>query len=280
MQLYIKNNYASKLNMGNPSSKLVHSSVFPELHNTRSTEEICEWLKTHKFVISAPSGHTVSQKTIHYTRDSEKSTYSDICLVYLHGNAEDMCSVDIFKQCETYQLVAFEYPGYGIRQGESIDEMALIDAVPLMAEWLRDNVPEDKKIVICGRSLGTFVALRLAHELEGMCKALILVSPMLSAISTRVSAPWYHFLWPIDMIHNKDFVTNEYENKTSSVMLIHGKKDEIVPCDHSACLAELLKKKNIEVDVRMLPHADHNDIFVHGDTWQYIKEVLEAKQRQ
>jgi hypothetical protein len=102
MQLYIKNNYASKLNMGNPSSKLVHSSVFLELHNTRSTKEILEWLENHKFVLSAPSGHTISQSTIHYTGDSEKSTYSDICLVYLHGNAEDMCSVDIFKQCETY----------------------------------------------------------------------------------------------------------------------------------------------------------------------------------
>jgi hypothetical protein len=75
MQLYIKNNYASKLNMGNPSSKLVHSSVFPELHNTRSTKEILEWLENHKFVLSAPSGHTIlqstvtksKQSTIHYT---------------------------------------------------------------------------------------------------------------------------------------------------------------------------------------------------------------------
>jgi pimeloyl-ACP methyl ester carboxylesterase len=185
-----------------------------------------------------------------------------------------MCSADIFKQCETYQLVAFEYPGYGIRQGEPIDEKALVDAVPLMAEWLRDNVPEKKKIVICERSLGTFVALRLAHELEGMCKALILVSPMLSAISTRVSAPWYHLLWPIDMIHNKDFITNEYENKT---MLIHGEKDEIVPCDHSMRLAESLKKRNVQVDVRMLPHADHNDIFVHGENLEFHKGGAKSK---
>jgi alpha-beta hydrolase superfamily lysophospholipase len=60
-----------------------------------------------------------------------------------------------------------------------------VDAIPDMTKWLMENVPEDKKIVICGKSLGSFVAIRLAHELQDRCNGLILISPMLSAISAR-----------------------------------------------------------------------------------------------
>ena len=259
--------------MGNPTSKFVHSSVFPDLINAKSTSEIREWLEASQFALSP--------NTIHYTSYKTGDETDNICLVYLHGNAEDVCSVERFKRCQAYKLVAFEYPGYGIRQGEIINEEKLVDAIPDMTKWLQENVPEDKKIVICGRSLGSFVAVRLAHELQDRCKALILISPMLSAISTRVAAPWYHLLWPLDLINNREFILQTYANVTADVLLIHGQKDSVVPCWHSQQLAELIQNKtSARVTVRTVPRADHNDIFVHNETWKHIDCMFRAENQK
>jgi hypothetical protein len=86
--------------------------VFPELLNSKSIHEIREWPEASQFALSP--------NTIHYTPYKTSDETDNICLVYLHGNAEDVCSVERFKRCNAYKLVAFEYPGYGIRQGEAL----------------------------------------------------------------------------------------------------------------------------------------------------------------
>jgi hypothetical protein len=47
--------------------------------------------------------------------------------------------------------------------------------------------------------------------------------------ATRVAAPWYHLLWPLDLINNREFILQMYANVTADVLLIHGKKYSLVP---------------------------------------------------
>ena len=183
-------------------SSFVEQQVFPKIHNAKLAD-IYEWLKNGNYVLE--------QNLFHHTPfDAERS---DVCFVYLHGNAEDACSVDTFKFLKCYKLVAYEYPGYGVCQSEIINEQKMIDGVQELTIWLNHNIPKEKTIVVCGRSLGTFFATQLAHALQKRCSGLILVSPMISAIATQVPPPFHSEDvdgWKSPLLHDVATTSEEY----------------------------------------------------------------------
>lgn len=236
--------------MGNIQSSFIEQQVFPKVKNAKLSD-IDAWLKNNSYVLE--------KNVFHYTPFD--SDHKNVCFVYLHGNAEDALSVDIFKCLKCSKLIAYEYPGYGVRQKETISEQKCIDGVQEMATWLTENIPKEKSIVVCGRSLGTFFATRLAHLLQKRCKALILVSPMVSAIATKIPPPFHKMFYMADMINTEHFIDETFSNPGCKTLILHGTHDEIVPVSHAEHNAHSLRKKNTVVEVKTVQNAGHNDIF-------------------
>ena len=72
--------------MGNIQSSYIEQQVFPKIKNAKLAD-IEDWLKTNNYVLE--------KNLFHYTPFD--ANHKDVCFVYLHGNAEDALSVDIFK---------------------------------------------------------------------------------------------------------------------------------------------------------------------------------------
>ena len=237
--------------MGNVQSSFVERQVFPTVKNV-DPSMITKWLDERYFVLE--------KNVLHYTPYNPK--FNTTCFVYLHGNAEDALSVEIFQQLKCYKLIAYEYPGYGVRQDETIDESKFIAGVEELSLWLKENVAEEKNIVVCGRSLGTFFATQLAHSLQKRCSKLVLASPMISAIATKISSPFYRLFYMADMINTERFIEEVFDNPTCKTLIIHGTDDDVVPVTHADVVGQRLREKgSLSVEIRRIQNAGHNDIF-------------------
>lgn len=101
--------------------------------------------------------------------------------LYFHANAEDLGKIydflNIMRCVLDVNIIAPEYPGYGIYPGEATCNKILTDALVLykfLQNTLHMNV---KDLVIIGRSIGSGPASWLASQGTG---ALILLSPYIS----------------------------------------------------------------------------------------------------
>ena len=146
----------------------------------------------------------ISIPAVHIQNDERKFT-----IIYSHGNAEDvglsLPHLDHLSQCCDCNVLAYEYCGYSIAEGEPSEKNCYecIDAAyRYLAEGrqsfhgdengtlrLRSPAVDPSRIVLYGRSLGTGPTVDLAARLlsENDCRfaAVILQSPLVSEIISR-----------------------------------------------------------------------------------------------
>jgi len=149
-------------------------------------------------------------------------------VLYCHGNGGDLyrCadSIAAFQQLGL-SVLAFDYSGYGLSDGEPTEENLYRDA-RTARRWLarRANVPESE-IVLCGYSMGGGVAVELAST-DG-AKALILertFTTIPDVAETKV--PWL----PV-----QELMVNRFDSLSKIVkyhgplLQTHGDADRVVP---------------------------------------------------
>ena len=90
--------------------------------------------------------------------------------LYLHGNGENRAWAPAVRKVRAlastrycYDVVAFDYAGFGDSAGEPTEEGAYGDAMAAY-EWARGRFP-DREVLLYGHSLGSVIALRLASRL-------------------------------------------------------------------------------------------------------------------
>jgi len=155
-------------------------------------------------------------------------------LIFAHGNAEIIDFwVDEFKNITDMGIgiLLVEYPGYGRSAGNPSQESitrVFIDAYDMLVS--RSDVDPDR-IILMGRSLGGGAVCQLAANRP--CAALILMSTFTSARSftKRYLVPGFLMRDPFDNLE----VIKNYANP---VLVIHGKKDEVIPFAHGEKLAK------------------------------------------
>jgi pimeloyl-ACP methyl ester carboxylesterase len=182
---------------------------------------------------------------------------TSVVLVFFHGNAEDLGSC--FELLKHF-VVGVEYPGYGLMRGSEnskncMTKFFISDHEPgeelvcsvgrCVLNFLKSvkSVPFEN-IILVGRSLGSGVAVRLASEVSNL-KGLVLVSPFLSILEAAkdVLLDWI----ATTLVSSEVFSNVELlPEVTCPTLIIHGKKDELIPWEHSKKLFEIsksLKKK-------------------------------------
>jgi pimeloyl-ACP methyl ester carboxylesterase len=184
-----------------------------------------------------------------------------------HGNMEDFAATAATWQIlKPTCLVGFEYPGYGWRTAEHPTQAGLLAEIPRQVAYLKDK----GRIVIIGRSLGTFPALKLAVALgPAKCRGLVLISPMLTAIATKVPPPLHRALAFADYLDNES--TAKLLNPKLPVLVVHGDADVVVPVGNARALCKILP----EATYLELPGVHHNDVMNNETVWHTILSFMQ-----
>lgn len=172
---------------------------------------------------------------------SQGRDMSDTCVLYSHGNAEDLDEISPYLQhlCDALGLAVFgyDYPGYG-GSAEPCSESGCYEAAD--AAWARVR-ERFARVVLFGRSLGSGPAVWTAHA---RCTArdealvgLVLQSPLTSGIGTAIGrAAW--LVRGSDVFRNIDRIGSI----TVPVTVMHGERDAVVPCSHGRQLLRTVER--------------------------------------
>mmetsp|Transcript_12810 Transcript_12810/g.26061 ORF Transcript_12810/g.26061 Transcript_12810/m.26061 type:complete len:547 (+) Transcript_12810:97-1737(+) len=163
-------------------------------------------------------------------------------LLFSHGNAEDLGMM--YKRMKDLALVlcvnilAYDYTGYGLSTGGGgPSENMIYRNIEAAYKYLRvvRNIPASQ-IILYGRSLGSGPSCYLASKtaLEGdSVGGLILHSPFLSVYKVVAD---FGFHVAGDLFNNEKRAVNI----RCPTLIIHGKKDEVVPFWHAPRLLQAI----------------------------------------
>ncbi len=172
---------------------------------------------------------------------------------FLHGNAGNLDSwfddAALFRQAG-FDVFMIDYRGYGKSSGR-IQSQAQLQA-DVRAAWAQ-VAPRyaGQPVVLLGRSLGTALAADLAAELQPALT--VLVSPYRSM--TALAGELYPWV-PAALLRYPLDTGAALTRVRTSVLLLHGEADALIPADHSRQLAAL----SPQAQLVLLPRAGHNDI--------------------
>ena len=173
-------------------------------------------------------------------------------LLFFHGNAGSLenriYKLNALSKLKlNYLIVA--YRGFSGNKGNPTEEGLYKDA-RAAKYWLNLNNINDQNIILYGESLGTAVSIDLAkdHKFAGV----ILESPFTSMIKlSRKYYPWA----PTGLLLKDKYETDKKINKVfSPILILHGRKDKIVPFEMGQ---ELFKKANKPKYNYFIDNDDH-----------------------
>ena len=195
-------------------------------------------------------------------------SYFDCIIIYCHGNSGDIGTS--FLECQILsrnlrcKVLSFEYPGYGLSNDiDNTNEKRAYIYIRQVYKYARDQLRyPPNNIIIYGFSLGTGIAFDLACDRRYPNGGVILQSPFLSII--RI---FYNFnrTYYFDIFNSCD----KAKFCTSTIYIIHGDKDSIVPYIHGRILAKLIPKRYL-YGFYTVPDANHNDLIKFAKENLYI----------
>lgn len=155
-------------------------------------------------------------------------------VLFFHGNARHigyrMPLIREFLQ-KGFGVLLLEYRGYGGNPGKPTEEGLYKDAQAALDFLQTQNIGLDRTIIY-GESLGTGVATYLAADNAVSC--LILQSPYTSMVNlARRHYPWI-LLPPWDKFDSLSRIDKNH----APLLVLHGKKDELVPFSEGQRLFE------------------------------------------
>lgn len=162
------------------------------------------------------------------------NTVSSFILIYFHGNGEDVnMAYDLLSNLRNnlqINVLAVEYPGYGIYRGSPSAERIIQDSLKVY-EYLMDLGFKKQNILVVGRSIGSGAATELAARRE--IGVLALISPFTS-LKDVVKEMVGRFL---------KFLVKERFNNLENIakvscptLIVHGTQDAMIPVEHSFLL--------------------------------------------
>ncbi len=172
---------------------------------------------------------------------------------YVHGNAgslHDWGSLAGLYLQHNYDLLMFDYRGFGKSPGKIYSQQQFFDDVQAVYDWAKEQYSE-AQIIVEGFSIGTATATKLAAENNP--QQLVLKAPyysMTSLVKSKMAfLPGRLLKYP--------FATVDYlKQVTCPVTIFHGTADELIPHKN----AERLKAAVPSVNLFLIDGCLHNDI--------------------
>ena len=190
---------------------------------------------------------------------------SEMTLLWFHGNAGNIShrldNILLLHRRLGVNVSIFDYRGYGRSEGRASERGIYLDAEAAIEYVVsRGDVNPEKELLLFGRSLGASVAVEMATRYQA--RALILESPFTSIRAMAKSA--YPYL-PVgiltSLIQARYDSLSKIGNARTSLMVLHGDIDEIVPVELGR---ELFDAANEPKRFYAIEGAGHNDTYVIG----------------
>ena len=158
-----------------------------------------------------------------YNRDLENFK----TILFFHGNAGSLenrtYKLNHFKDLNLNFLI-IAWRGFNGNSGKP-NETGLYEDAESAIRWLKTKGVEDKNIILYGESLGTGVAVEVAQNKK--FAGIILESPFTSMID---AGKFYYPYLPVSLLLKDKYETiKKLKNVNSPILVMHGKKDKIVP---------------------------------------------------
>jgi uncharacterized protein len=151
-----------------------------------------------------------------------------------------------------FDVLLFDYRGYGQSTGNPTEEGTYRDARAALASMLRQPGVDPAHVLYLGESLGGAVALELA--LEHPPAGLVLLSSFTGV--RELSRVHYPFI-PAALVPDAYPSLSRIARLRAPLLVLHGERDEIVPLPHAgALLAAAPEPKRM----RVFSGLGHNDL--------------------
>ena len=187
-------------------------------------------------------------------------------VLHLHGNAAnigDHVWAVRWLPPAGYQVLTFDYRGYGRSQGETSLAGAQQDIDAALGFLLQRADVEPKQVVVLAQSLGGAMGIyNLAHSPWRSQVRLLVVDSAFSSYQgiarEKMAASW--LTWPLQwlpfLLLSDDYAPQQsVANLTPMpVLFIHGTGDEVVPAHHSE---QLYAAANSPKTLWLLPNVPH-----------------------
>ena len=157
----------------------------------------------------------------------EKDKIKKKTLVFFHGNAGDLNN-RIYKLNELknfdINILIVAYRGFSGNKGKPTEQGLYEDANSTL-NWLKEHAVKEEQIIIYGESLGTSVSVEVTQHKN--FAGIVLESPFTSMIDT---GKFYYPYLPVSLLLKDKYETlKKLKNINIPILVMHGKKDKIVP---------------------------------------------------
>ena len=157
-----------------------------------------------------------------YKKDISKKT-----ILFFHGNAgslEDrIYKLNHFENLNLNFLI-IAWRGFSGNSGKP-NEKGLYDDAKSAVNWLKSKGIKEENIILYGESLGSAVAIEIAQNKK--FAGIILESPFTSMVEMGKK---YYPIFPVSFLLKDRYESiNKIKNIHIPVLVMHGKKDSIVP---------------------------------------------------
>jgi len=189
-------------------------------------------------------------------------------IVYFHGNAghfgERAYKARFFLD-QGYGFLLTSYRGYAGNPGRPTEAHVYQDARAAL-DFLAARGTPPAETVLYGESLGTGVAVQMAQERAAA--ALVLEAPFTSLAAVA----GHHYWWTPArwLLRDRFDSAAKIAGIDMPLLIVHGERDRTVPVKFGRRLyAAAVEPK----EFRLLPAADHTDLYEHG-AGEIIREFL------
>ena len=188
-------------------------------------------------------------------------------IFFLHGNSNNISTESVAVMWlvdKGYNLLTFDYRGYGISQGKPDIKGVLQDGLEYTEAVFKDDKIDKRNMVLYGQSLGGAVAAHIARysPYADKFKVLVLESTFTSwrSIAKEVAASnFFTYIWQYAVTWSipKEYssLDNLKSSKIKNTIIIHSKADKLVKFNNGEALYKIAKEPKMLLKDDFSNHA-------------------------
>ena len=194
-------------------------------------------------------------------------------LLYFGGRKEDAWwAPKMASYLEGWTVYSFNYRGFGDSKGSASEQNAKADALAIYEFVMQRHYHADTEVSLMGRSLGTAIAIWLAHHVSPA--NLILVSPFCSMRSVLRSRFW---LAPLSVFVCKRFINSKLVPDISArtLVVLAARDTEVTHADS----LKLARSFRAQATVAVIEGTNHKTVPRSPETQRAVAGFLRNTER-
>ncbi len=239
-------------------------------------------------VLESPDGTKLSGWWIR----SKTGVPARAVILQFHGNAENMTthfSSLVWMVNEGFDLVTFDYRGYGSSEGSPYPAGVNMDAVTALNYVHEECRKSGRLMIVYGQSLGGAIALRAVSDMQSRKQVAMVVAESTFSSYKEITRQKVgsRCIFPFPAIAG-GLMSDEFSAVNSipaispiPLIVIHGDQDPVVEFEHGRRIFELARDPKIFLEIRNGGHLNWMKFGRSENAKEFLKlvyRVLDKKQ--